>query len=122
MSFMFDRVGVIEFDAKVGQRGRDDGSRHRGRRRRRLLHRGRPRDRHLAWNRLRDVQKALEAKFGEPRKAAPRLARRRPASPSTTRPARRSSSLLDALDDNDDVQNVYSNVEFSDALMAKASA
>jgi transcriptional/translational regulatory protein YebC/TACO1 len=27
--------------------------------------------------------------------------------------------LLDNLNDSDDVQNVYSNVEFSDALMAK---
>jgi transcriptional/translational regulatory protein YebC/TACO1 len=27
--------------------------------------------------------------------------------------------LLDNLEDSDDVQNVYSNVEFSDALMAK---
>ena len=26
---------------------------------------------------------------------------------------------MDSLDDNDDVQNVYSNVEFSDTLMAK---
>jgi transcriptional/translational regulatory protein YebC/TACO1 len=29
--------------------------------------------------------------------------------------------LLGALEDNDDVQNVYSNAEFSDALVAKMS-
>jgi transcriptional/translational regulatory protein YebC/TACO1 len=27
--------------------------------------------------------------------------------------------LLDSLEDNDDVQHVYSNAEFSDALVAK---
>ena len=32
------------------------------------------------------------------------------------------SKLLDALDDHDDVQNVYSNGEFSDALIEKLSA
>jgi transcriptional/translational regulatory protein YebC/TACO1 len=30
--------------------------------------------------------------------------------------------LMDALDDNDDVQNVYANFEVSDALMQKMSA
>jgi len=30
--------------------------------------------------------------------------------------------LLDTLDDNDDVQNVYANCDISDAVMAKLSA
>ena len=30
--------------------------------------------------------------------------------------------LIDALEDNDDVQNVYANFEVSDALMSKMSA
>jgi transcriptional/translational regulatory protein YebC/TACO1 len=30
--------------------------------------------------------------------------------------------LIETLEDNDDVQNVYSNFEISDALMAKLSA
>ncbi|HET9618438.1 MAG TPA: YebC/PmpR family DNA-binding transcriptional regulator, partial [Pseudolabrys sp.] len=30
--------------------------------------------------------------------------------------------LMDALDDNDDVQNVYANFEVSDALVQKMSA
>jgi YebC/PmpR family DNA-binding regulatory protein len=42
VSFMFDRVGSIEYDGKVRLRGRDDGGGHRGRRRRRRLQRGRP--------------------------------------------------------------------------------
>ena len=32
------------------------------------------------------------------------------------------SKLLDTLDDHDDVQNIYSNCEFSDSLMEKLSA
>jgi transcriptional/translational regulatory protein YebC/TACO1 len=32
------------------------------------------------------------------------------------------SKLLEVLDDHDDVQNVYGNYEFSDALMEKLSA
>ena len=32
------------------------------------------------------------------------------------------SKLLDALDDHDDVQNIYANCEFSDSLMEKLSA
>ena len=30
--------------------------------------------------------------------------------------------LIEVLDDHDDVQNVYGNYEFSDALMAKLEA
>ena len=30
--------------------------------------------------------------------------------------------MIDALDDNEDVQNVYANFEVSDALMQKLSA
>ena len=69
VSFMFDRVGVIEFDAKVAsedammeaaiEAGADDVSSSE--------------DGHeivTSLEVLRDVQKALEAKFGEPRKAA----------------------------------------------------
>ena len=32
------------------------------------------------------------------------------------------SKLLDALDDHDDVQNIYANCEFSDSLMERLSA
>src|SRR5690242_8730491 len=69
VSFMFDRVGVIEFDAKVAsedammeaaiEAGADDVSSSE--------------DGHevvTSMEGLRDVAKALEARFGEPRKAA----------------------------------------------------
>ena len=69
VSFMFDHVGVIEYDAKVGDRRGDVRGGARGRRRRR----GVERDTHevyAAQDRFGSVAKALEAKFGEPRKAA----------------------------------------------------
>jgi transcriptional/translational regulatory protein YebC/TACO1 len=67
------------------------------------------------------VAKALEAKFGEPRKAA-----------MTWRPqntlavddeqGEKLIKLIDNLNDQDDVQNVYANFEVSDALVARMSA
>ena len=70
---------------------------------------------------LRDVAKALEAKFGEPRKAALTW------KPQNTVPVddeqgEKVLKLIDALNDQDDVQNVYANFEVSDALVAKMSA
>ncbi|MEA2856257.1 MAG: hypothetical protein QOH98_578, partial [Methylobacteriaceae bacterium] len=70
---------------------------------------------------LRDRAQALEQKFGEPRKAA--LVWR----PQTTisvddEAGEKILKLVGALEDNDDVQNVYANFEVSDALMAKMGA
>ena len=48
VSFMFDRVGVVEFNARRRRCRPDAGSRDRGRRRRRRFERGRPRDLHRA--------------------------------------------------------------------------
>ncbi len=65
--------------------------------------------------------KNMEAKFGEPKKSA-----------LTWRPqnyiavddetGEKILKLIEALEDNDDVQNVYANFEISDALMQKLSA
>jgi len=70
---------------------------------------------------LRDVAKALEQKFGEPRKAALTW------KPQNTVPlddeqGEKVLKLIDALNDQDDVQNVYANFEVSDALVQKMSA
>ncbi|HXT05852.1 MAG TPA: YebC/PmpR family DNA-binding transcriptional regulator, partial [Roseiarcus sp.] len=67
---------------------------------------------------FKDAQKALEAKFGEPRKAA--IVWR----PQNTilvddEAGEKILRLIGALDDNDDVQNVTANFEISDALMAR---
>ena len=69
VSFMFDHVGVVEFDAKAAsadamldaaiEAGADDVTSSES-----------GHEIYTALDSLRDVAKALEAKFGEPRKAA----------------------------------------------------
>jgi YebC/PmpR family DNA-binding regulatory protein len=117
VSFMFDRVGVIEFDAKVGsedavmeaaiEAGADDvSSSEHGH------------EIVTAMETLRDVQKELEAKFGEPRKSA-LVWKPQNTVAVDDEAGEKIIRLMDSLDDNDDVQTVYSNAEFSDALMSK---
>src|SRR6267143_1289170 len=67
---------------------------------------------------FRDVAKALEAKFGEARKAALTW------KPHNTVPVddetgEKLLKLIDLLNEHDDVQNVYANFEVSDALVAR---
>jgi len=120
VSFMFDRVGVVEFDGKVAtpdqmleaaiEAGADDVVSGAG-----------GHEIYASPESLRDVAKSLEAKFGEPRKAA--LAWK----PQNTiavddEQGEKVLRLMESLEDHDDVQNVYANVEISDALVAKMSA
>jgi YebC/PmpR family DNA-binding regulatory protein len=117
VAFMFDRVGSIVFDRKVAsddamleaaiEAGADDvvsGP-----------------DEHeviTAVETLRDAQKALEAKFGEPRRAS--LVWRPQSTVAVDDEAgEKILRLVGALEENDDVQNVTANFEISDALMAK---
>ena len=120
VSFMFDHVGLVEFAARAASAdamfdaaldaGADDVASSDG-----------GHEVYVAQDRLREVAKALEAKFGEPRKAA--LVWK----PQNTLPLDDSEGeklvrLIEALEDHDDVQNVYANFEVSDALVAKMSA
>jgi transcriptional/translational regulatory protein YebC/TACO1 len=70
---------------------------------------------------LRDVAKALEVKFGEPRKAAFTWKPKNTV-PVDDEQGEKVLKLIDALNDQDDVQNVYANFEVSDALVQKMSA
>ena len=71
-----------------------------------------------AMDALNDVSKALEQKFGEPRKA--KLVWKPQNSIVVDDEAgEKILRLIGALEDNDDVQNVYANFEISDALMQK---
>ncbi|MEA2835061.1 MAG: hypothetical protein QOG66_3263 [Methylobacteriaceae bacterium] len=120
VSFMFDRVGLIEFDRKVASEdamleaalnaGAEDVSTSE--------------DGHeiiTTLESLRDVAQALEQKFGEPRKAA--LVWRPQNTISVDDEAgEKILKLVGALEDNDDVQKVYANFEVSDALVAKMGA
>jgi YebC/PmpR family DNA-binding regulatory protein len=67
------------------------------------------------------VRDALEAKLGEAQSAKIMW---RPVNTTEVgdETGETLSKLLDVLDDHDDVQNVYGNYEFSDALMDKLSA
>ncbi len=118
VAFMFDRTGIIEYDAKRRLRRRDAGRGDRGRRRRRDLERAAATRSTPRRKAFREVAKALEAKFGEARKAALTW------KPQNTvavddETGEKLLKLIDLLNEHDDVQNVYANFEVSDALMAK---
>ena len=119
VSFMFDRVGLIEFDRKVAsenavmeaalEAGADDVSSNE--------------DSHeviTSVEGLRDVAKTLEAKFGNSKKAA-LIWRPQNMIAVDDEAGEKILKLIGSLEDNDDVQNVYVNAEFSDALVAKMS-
>jgi YebC/PmpR family DNA-binding regulatory protein len=70
---------------------------------------------------LHEVARALEAKFGEPTKAG--LVWRPQNSVAVDDEAgEKVLKLIESLEENDDVQNVYANFEISDALIQKMSA
>ena len=67
---------------------------------------------------FRDVAKALEAKFGEPRKAA-LIWKPQNTVAVDDETGEKLLKLMDLLNEHDDVQQVYANFEVSDALVAK---
>jgi transcriptional/translational regulatory protein YebC/TACO1 len=67
---------------------------------------------------LVEVTKALEAKFGEPKKSK-LIWRPQNAIAVDDEAGEKILKLIGSLEDNDDVQNVYANFEISDALVAK---
>jgi YebC/PmpR family DNA-binding regulatory protein len=120
VSFMFSHVGIVEYDTKAASAdamleaaidagaedvtSNDDGHQ--------II---------TAPDTLNDVAKALEAKFGEPRKAS-LLWRPQNTVALDDEAGEKVLRLIESLDDSDDVQNVYANFEVSDALVAKMSA
>jgi YebC/PmpR family DNA-binding regulatory protein len=120
VSFMFDHLGIVEFDAKVAnadamldaaiEAGAEDvTSSENGH------------EIYAAQDSLRDVAKALESKFGEPRKAALVWKPQNTVAVDDAQ-GEKLLKMIDTLNDNDDVQNVYANFEVSDALVAKMTA
>jgi len=117
VSFMFDHVGLIVYDKAAAsddamldaaiEAGADD------------VQSGE--DGHeivTSLEALKDAQKALEAKFGEPRKAS-LVWRPQNTVPVEDEAGEKILKLIGALEENDDVQNVTANFEVSDALVAK---
>jgi YebC/PmpR family DNA-binding regulatory protein len=120
VSFMFDHVGVVEFDAKAAsadamldaaiEAGAEDVASNA--------------DGHQIFTTaesLNEVAKALETKFGEPRKSG-LLWKPQNTVALDDESGEKVLKLIEALDDSEDVQNVYANFEVSDALVQKMSA
>ena len=120
VSFMFDHVGVVEFDAKVASAdamleaaidaGADD-----------VVSSEAGHEVYAAQESFVNVAKALEAKFGEPRKAG-LVWKPQNIIAIDDEKGEKLFKLMELLNEHDDVQNVYVNFEVSDALMAKMSA
>ena len=120
VSFMFDHVGVVEFDAKVAsadamlEAAIDAGAED-------VVSNENGHEVYTTAQSLAGVAKAMEAKFGEPRKAALVWKPKNTVAVDDDK-GEKLINLLDALNEHDDVQNVYANFEVSDALVQKMSA
>ena len=75
-------------------------------------------DIYCAFDQLAEVAKALEEKFGEPQSAQP-LWKPQNTIPTEGDKAEKLMKLIGALDDCDDVQNVYANFDISDEEMER---
>ena len=117
VSFMFDHVGVVQFAPEAAdadamfeaaiEAGADD-----------VVSTPNGHEVYCEQGALADVTKALEARFGEPRKSA--LVWRPQNTIAVDDDAgEKLLRLMESLEDHDDVQNVFVNFEVSDALMQK---
>jgi YebC/PmpR family DNA-binding regulatory protein len=120
VSFMFDHVGAVEFNTQVAsadamleaaiEAGADD-----------VISSESGHEIYASQDKFRDVAKALEARFGEPRKAA-LVWKPQNTVPVDDENGEKLLKLIDTLNEHDDVQNVYANFEISDALVSRMSA
>ena len=120
VSFMFEHVGAVEYDAKVAsadamleaaiEAGAED-----------VISNDDGHQIFTTSDTLRDVAKALESKFGEPRKSALLWKPQNTVAVDDVA-GEKVLRLMESLDESDDVQNVYANFEVSDALVQKMSA
>ena len=117
VSFMFDRVGVIEYDADKAsaddmleaaiEAGADDVVSGEG-----------GHEVYASQDTFRDVARELEGKFGEARKVA-LIWKPQNTVAVDDETGEKLLKLVDLLNEHDDVQNVYANFEVSDALIEK---
>jgi YebC/PmpR family DNA-binding regulatory protein len=120
VSFMFDHVGAVEFDTQVAsadamleaaiEAGADD-----------VVSSESGHEIFASQDKFRDVARALEARFGEPRKVA-LVWKPQNTVPVDDENGEKLLKLIDSLNEHDDVQNVYANFEISDALVTRMSA
>jgi YebC/PmpR family DNA-binding regulatory protein len=120
VSFNFDRLGAIEFDAAKAtpdqmleaaiEAGAEDCESSE--------------DGHLVYcnpDELHQVAKALEERFGEPR-AARITWRPKTDMPIDEEAGQKLLRMIDALEECDDVQDVYANFEIADEVLERLSA
>jgi YebC/PmpR family DNA-binding regulatory protein len=117
VSFMFDHVGLIEFGPDVANAdamleaaidaGADD-----------VVSSESGHEVYAAQDGFPAVAKALEAKFGEPKKAQLTWKPQNSIAVDDEK-GEKLIRLIETLNEHDDVQHVYANFEVSDALMAK---
>jgi YebC/PmpR family DNA-binding regulatory protein len=120
VAFMFDHLGVIEYDAKVAsadamfeaalEAGADD-----------VVSSASGHEIFASADHFGSVTKALEQKFGEPRKAS-LVWRPQNTVAVDDEQGEKLLRLIENLNEQDDVQNVYANFEISDALVERMSA
>ena len=123
VSFMFDRLGEFRFPLKAGSAddilekaidaGADDVASGEG-----------PDGMHEIYcsqENFNSVREALEKSLGQP-SSAKLMWRPRTTAPVEGDTAQALLDMIAALDDNDDVQNVYANFELSDDALAKFAA
>ena len=120
VSFMFDHVGLVEFEARLAtpdamleaaiEAGAED-----------VVSSESGHEIYTTPDTLAAVGKALEAKFGEPRKTALVWKPQNTVAVDDEQ-GEKLLKLIEGLNEHDDVQNVYANFEVSDALMQRMSA
>jgi YebC/PmpR family DNA-binding regulatory protein len=123
VSFMFDRMGEFRFALRAGSAdevmekaidaGADDvvsGEGEEG-----------AHEIYCAQENFSAVREALEKSIGEP-SSAKLMWRPKNTTPVDGEAAQTLLDMIGALDDNDDVQNVYANFELSDDALAKFAA
>ena len=120
VSFSFDHVGEITYKASVGdadtvmeaaiEAGAED-----------VVSDEDGHTIYCAFEDMNEVSKALEAALGEA-DSVKAVWRPQNTIPVDEEKAQSLMKLIDTLEDDDDVQNVYSNFEVSDEVMAKLSA
>ena len=117
VAFLFDRVGVVEFAASKAdgeavleaaiEAGAED-----------VATSEEAHEIYCKPETLAAVTKALEARFGEPRRAA-LIWKPQTSITVDDEAGEKLVRLMETLEENDDVQHVYANFEVSDALLAR---
>ncbi|KAA2235741.1 YebC/PmpR family DNA-binding transcriptional regulator [Salinarimonas soli] len=120
VSFMFDRIGLVAFDAAKAdadtmleaaiEAGADD-----------VVSTEDGHEVYCAADSLAEVARALEARFGDPRKTS-LVWKAQTTVDVDDEAGEKLVRLMENLEEHDDVQNVYANFEVSDALAAKLGA